>query len=161
MYLRFNEGAIVKFTVIGSATPVNIVGKVLKVHPDEVELLPQLGVYRKSTHAYGSNLTLDYSSTADSDKSIHINRQLILGWCYATVRDLDVSKGNIQEDDFNIFSALDRKPFSSYTFNYFSPDGYHRGDGPYCGEIKAEPSNIILCIPKAEDNNGMFMAQSM
>ena len=54
LFLRFNEGAIVKFTLIGS--------KVIKVHPDEVEIRQQKRVYRDKR--------LDSLSSADYSEII-------------------------------------------------------------------------------------------
>lgn len=162
MYLRFCEGAIVKLTVFGFATPVTIIGKVAKVLPDEVELISQLGVYRKNSRVGYSSETLDYFTTADSNEHRHINRQLIMDWCYAKVTDLDVSHNSIREENesnFNfLFPGEREKSFSSYTLNHFAPDGYHRGNGPYCGEIKADPSGIAFTPPTAAtDNEGLSL----
>lgn len=162
MNLRFNEGAIVKLTLFGCATPVTIIGKVAKVLPDEVELISQLGVYRKASRDEHNFESLDYSTTADSDEHRHVNRQLILDWCYAKVTDLDVSRNSIREGDeplhHFLFPDEHKKPFSSYTLNHFDPDGYHRGNGPYCGEIKADPSGIAFTPPTAAaDNEGLSL----
>ena len=161
MNLRFNEGAIVMFTLFGCATPVTIIGKVAKVLPDEVELISQLGIYRKSSKDMLTFESLDYYTTADSDERRHVNRQLIQDWRYAKVTDLDVSRNSIYEDDelLNLlFPSEQEKPFSSYTLNHFDPDGYHRGNGPYCGEIKAAHSGITFTPPTATaDDGGMSL----
>lgn len=161
MDLRFNEGAIVKLTLFGCATPVTIIGKVAKVLPDEVELISQLAVYRKASRDKLDFESLDYSTTADSDEHRHVKRQLIMDWSYAKVRDLDVSHNSIHENENNcnfLFPDEREKPFSSYTLNHFAPDGYHRGNGPYCGEIKADPSGIAFTPPTAaDDDGGMYL----
>lgn len=161
MNLRFNEGAIVKLTVFGFATPVTVTGKVAKVLPDEVELISQLGVYRKHSRDENSFESLDYFTTADSEEHKHVNRQLILDWCYAKVADLDVSGNSIYEDNTShhfLFPSEREKPFSSYTLNHFDHDGYHRGNGPYCGEIKAAHSGITFTPPTAvADDGGMSL----
>lgn len=136
MFLRFNEGAIVRLELL---EPINysIIGKIIKVLPDEVELCPQLLVYRGES--------LDTTCTANAINTIHLRRNLVWKWEYVTVSDIKkcIAKENsIYDNNRHRFWQENPKWFSNYTFNTFESDGLCKGNGSYCGNIPLTASSM-------------------
>ena len=84
MKLRFNVGAIVELSLLPNPSNQKITGKVINVTPDEIEVCPQLRVYRRN----GNHDTLDSSVSADATYTLHIRRSLISYWRYVEVSAL-------------------------------------------------------------------------
>lgn len=146
MLLEFNEGAIVRLCLLGFSEPTIIVGKVIKVSQDTVELCRQLHVYR--------NGNLDNSCSADSDSNIFVRRHLIQNWRYARIRDLHHC-GHISDGPNPSFGAVRKdKPFESFTFNYYDKNGLIKGDGRYCGNIEESPSTITIHLDTTSYDDG-------
>lgn len=145
MNLRFNEGAIIKFTLYGCSIPTKIVGKVVKVLPDEVELYSQLRVYRNTGDKFPD---LDLFTTADVKNTKHISRHLIQDWTYAKVSDLSSNVGGIYENNLHLKRTTpDAKLFEEYTLNHYDSDGFCKGNGPYCGDVRTTLPGVIFTVP--------------
>ena len=130
MYLRFNQGAIVVLELRGFDKPTSIIGMVVNVLPDEVELYPQsLLLYTISD--------LDQFCTSNNGTPIHVRRKLICNWKYATLADIT---SRIQFSNEKRYNEYISKLHSENKLNYFGSDGFCRGDGPYFGNIKEESS---------------------
>ena len=133
MNLRLNQGAIVEFSLSGGDKPTTIVGKVVNVFPDEVELYPQLSIIKDGNY-------LDYY-TADDVSIVHLRRNLITHWKYVPFSNVPKS-GFIATDNSHNYQEH-TKPYSEYTINKYE-NGFCKGNGPYLGNIK-EYSPINSC----------------
>ena len=146
MLLKFNEGAIVRLTVLGFSEPTVIVGKVEKVTHDMVEICPQLQVYRNSH--------LDNFCSADAVSNIFVRRNLIQNWRYAKVKHLR-NFGHISDSPSPSWGAVRKdKPFESFTLNYYDENGICKGTGPYCGEIEESPATIVITLDHTSYDDG-------
>ncbi len=141
MKLRFKKGAVVKLELIGSGYPICKVGKVQEVFEDEVVLIEQISVEKKSTNNNEfdyMNFHYDLTKTRDG-KTMHINRALIASWEYANRNTASMS------------ILLDNTD-NNTTFTYYDKDGYCYGDGTDFSNIPDNPSNYIL-VPSSSDDN--------
>lgn len=146
MLLKFNEGAIVRFCILGFSEPTFIVGKVKEVTPDTVEVCPQLQVYR--------NGKLDYSCSADSNYNVSVRRNLIQNWRFAQIKHLH-NCGHISDCPNPSFGAVrNDKPFESFTLNYYDENNICKGNGPYLGNILEASSTLIIKLDNTVYDDG-------
>lgn len=133
MNLRFNQGAIVELALRGFAKPTSIIGKVVNVLPDEIELCPQLVVIQNGKWG---------NSTADDIYTIHLRRELIWNWKYAHILSINTLEADYisNTNEHHITHLNGTKSFSEYHLNHFEKDGLCRGNGPFYGNIKEESS---------------------
>ena len=122
MNLRFNQGAIVVLELRGFDNPTKLIGKVVNVLPDEVELYPQLAIRQKGSFV---------NHTADDICTIHVRRELIWNLKYATISCITIPGVEfISIPDNETHNNLD------YTINDFGIDGLCKGTGTFYGNIK-------------------------
>ena len=138
MKLRFNLGAIVELNLLTFPESQKITGKVISVTPDEVEVCPQLRVYRNIIE-YDR---LDTTVSADAQYTIHIKRKLITHWSYAKVLSLN-----------NIGVSVKDITIEDCTLNRYDSTGFCKGTGEYCGDIEEEDSTIIIINPDIKNFN--------
>lgn len=144
MKLRFNLGAIVELSLFPDPSRQKISGKVISVTPDEVEVCPQLRVYRPP---YSK---LDTTTSADVSYTFHIRRVLIAHWRYVNVPSLQ-DVGSVGGQKFSLPGDYE-PPLESCTINHYSRDGFCKGDGAYCGEIMESGSTMMIITSQKNDD---------
>lgn len=121
MKLRFNEGAIVEFTVIGFCK-TTITGKVVDVLEDEVIICMQAHIEKKQKPVLWGEKKEWFEElyTADTDQIIHLNRQMIVSWRYIKATEL-----------------MTARVVTSGSLNYYDKEtGYCKGKGKYFGNVE-------------------------
>lgn len=149
MNFNFNIGSIVKFGLLGFAAPIYQVGKVSKVTPNEIVIIPQLKVYQKSASGVSSRYAHlnEYCTADDLSEVIHIRRQLIISWTYSKATD-EAIKESISEDDCSIRNLMSNKHFSDYTLNMYNKEtGICKGKGTNCYTIDESKEPFFFALP--------------
>ena len=142
MKLRLKKGAVVKVELIGAGEPIFKMGKVENVFDDEVVLVEQIAIERKS-NKFDLLLNSEYDKTKTIDgKKSHINRALIASWEYASITT--VSKMPIPKPDL-----------SKATYTYYDSDGYCYGDGIDFSNIPDSSSKYIVVGSPKDDSEGL------
>ena len=142
MELNFKIGAIIRFELMGCATPVVKLGKVISMTPSFVTIFPQVHVHRKDDEVVKDwmvllnpeSAELDKNCTADNNIPVHIRRNLIMSWRYASPNDDSITH--------DLVDIIEYQP-GDHCINQYK-NGICYGDGADCSTIKEENSNITF-----------------
>lgn len=139
MKLRFNLGAIVMFKLVDGSS---VSGKVVKVYPDEVELLDQIKIVKKNSSYYPDR-------TADGTTVTHLNRQLIKSWEYASALSFDSQVYEDENFNWGRYRFADLSIFNDYY------GGECKGTGSWCGDIADDVHILIPINTNSDDSDGL------